>query len=63
MDVDIRNGYIQIPWFIIHAFNGNVGGYLHVFLGTGSPETLTYEIHAQAARINAATLGNIPIKK
>jgi hypothetical protein len=62
MDVYIRNGFIQIPWFIIHAFNGNIGGYLQVFLGTGSPETVTYEIHAQAARINAAALGDIPIK-
>jgi hypothetical protein len=62
MDVDIHNGYAQIPWFVIHAFNGNIGGYLQVFLGTGSAETLTYEIHAQAARINAAALGDIPIK-
>ena len=62
MNVDIRNGYVQIPWFVIHAFNGNLGGYLQVFLGTGSPETVTYEIHAQAARINAAALGNVTIK-
>jgi len=63
MDIDVRKGYIQIPWFMVDLFNGNVGGYLQIFLGTGLPETIAYEIHAQAARINAAALGGFPIKK
>ncbi|MFC1569765.1 AsmA family protein [bacterium] len=63
MDIDIRKGYMQVPWFMVNMFYGNVGGYLQVFLGNGKPETITYEIHAQAARINSAVLGNIPVKK
>ncbi|MBN2104463.1 AsmA family protein [bacterium] len=63
MDIDIRKGYIQVPWFMVDLFNGNVGGYLQIFLGTGQPEDIAYEIHAQAARINAAALGDIPIEK
>lgn len=62
MDIDIQKGYVQIPWFMVDLFNGNLGGYVQIFLGTGQPETIAYEIHAQAARINAEALGNFPIK-
>ncbi|MBN1782014.1 hypothetical protein JW948_12855 [bacterium] len=62
MDVDIRRGYVQVPWFLIETLNGNVGGNMHLFLGDGRPETMAYEIHAQAARINSAALGNIQVK-
>lgn len=59
MDVDAANGYVQIPWFQMALFDGNVGGNILVRLGTGMKQDISYEIRAQAARINAAVLGNL----
>jgi len=62
MDVDMRNGYVQIPWFNVNILDGNFGGSILVNLREGTKRDIAYEIRAQASRINSATLANIRIK-
>ena len=59
LDILIRHGYVHIPWFTMKLLDGNVGGNMLVALGEGPMSGVTYEIRAQASRINSAALANI----
>jgi hypothetical protein len=56
IDVDASEGILQIPWFAIRLFEGNIGGALRVDPGSGRLDDIRYKIRAQASRINAAAL-------
>lgn len=56
MDMDIHQGRIQIPWFEMKLFEGNLGGSLWIDPATGNPDQIRYGLRAQASRINSAAL-------
>ena len=62
-DIDIRKGFIQIPWFNVQLFDGSVGGSIQVQLGSGMKEDISYKLQAHASRINSAALGDFGLDK
>ena len=61
-DVDIHDGYVQVPWFGMNVLEGNFGGSIFINLKEGDKRDIAYEIRAQASRINSAALANVEIK-
>lgn len=60
MDIDISQGLVQVPYFNINLFEGNLGGAFHINLGTGNPDSIAYTFNAQAAKLNSAAIGKSP---
>jgi hypothetical protein len=60
LDVDIGHGYVEVPWFQVALFDGNLGGNLWVYLSKGRSKDIAYSIRAQASQIHSAALGAIP---
>ncbi len=56
MDIDISQSMIQVPYFNINLFEGNLGGGFYINLGDGNPDNIAYVFDAQAARINSAAI-------
>lgn len=56
IDADFSRGMIQIPFFQMGVFEGNVGGSMWFDPADGRPENMQYGIRAQASRINSAAL-------
>ena len=61
-DVDIHDGYVQVPWFNMNVLEGNFGGSIFINLKEGDKRDIEYEIRAQASRINSAALANVEIE-
>ena len=58
LDVGMDKGFVRIPWFNVNILEGNFGGSVLLSLGSGGKNEIAYEIHAQASRINSASLAN-----
>ncbi len=61
MDLDVRRGVVHIPWFRVDVLDGNFGGSLLLNPGSGARSDISYEIRAQASRINSAALVDVRI--
>ena len=62
LDLDIGNGMIQIPRFTLDLLGGNLGGAVIVRIGKDNIKDISYELSAQASRINSAVLSKFSIK-
>ncbi len=61
-DVNVHDGYVQVPWFNMNVLEGNFGGSIFINLKEGDKRDIAYEIRAQASRINSAALANVDIE-
>ncbi|HHS12582.1 MAG TPA: AsmA family protein [bacterium] len=59
LDLIIESGEVQIPWFEVYVFDGNVGGSMRLDMAGKPPNEARYEIRAQASRINSAVLAGV----
>jgi hypothetical protein len=62
MDTHVGKGYVQIPWFNVNLLGGNVGGSMLINLAKEDINDISYEIRAQASRINSAALADIQVE-
>jgi hypothetical protein len=56
MDVEVRDGMVQVPRFQAKLLGGNLDGSLRLELKDGKPASMAYFVRADAARINSAVL-------
>ena len=61
VDVDLayQNSALDMPRFVLSAYDGNLGGHARLDLGTGDPEGVAYQVKAQLAGINSARLPRV----
>lgn len=57
LDIDLSHGLVQIPFFNVLLFDGNLGGSFKLDYSSGHLDSMTYSVKAQAAQINSAAFG------
>ncbi len=56
INIYIRDGFFQSPHFMVNILDGNLAGSFLLDPGALTAESMSYEIRAQASRINSASL-------
>ena len=56
LDFIIQNEKIEIPYFSLHLYDGNMSGLFSVNLHQGNPEDIEWYIKANVSRLNSAKL-------
>jgi hypothetical protein len=59
VDLAYQDGALDVPRFVLNAYDGNVAGHARLDLGTGDPEGIAYQVKAQLAGINSAKLPRV----
>lgn len=62
LDIDMSHGLVQIPFFNVLLFDGNLGGSFKLDYGSSHLDSMNYSMKAQAAQINSAVFGQTNAK-